>query len=103
MLHANQGFIHPKLKADKLDFSDLSYDSSSDILWIASDKGECLFHCDWARDTVLQRLDLTINTGDKPKRIRKPEGVAFDPDRKKPYVVSDRDGDLYVFRLHEDC
>ena len=74
MLHANHGFVHPELKADKLDFSGLSYDSSSDNLWISSDKGECLFQHDWTRDTVIQRLDLTISTGDKPKRIRKPEG-----------------------------
>ena len=102
VLQPSQGFIHPELKAEKLDFSGLSYDSSSDTLWIVSDKGRCLFQYDWARDTVLQRLDLTISTGDKPKRIRKPEGVAFDPDRNRLYVVSDRDGDLYVFRLHED-
>ena len=101
VLQASQGFIHPELKAEKLDFSGLSYDSSSDTLWITSDKGQCLFQYDWARDTVLQRLDLTISTGEKPKRIRKPEGVAFDPDRRRIYVVSDRDADLYVFQLHD--
>lgn len=103
VLQPSQGFIHPDLKAEKLDFSGLSYDSSSDTLWIVSDKGRCLFQYDWARDTVLQRLDLTISTKDKPKRIRKPEGVAFDPGRKRIYVVSDRDADLYVFKLHDDC
>ena len=101
-LQASQGFIHPELKANKLDFSGLSFDSNSDTLWIASDKGRCLFQYDWARNTVLQRLDLTISTSDKPERIRKPEGVAFDPDRKRMYVVSDRDADLYVFKLHDD-
>ena len=35
--------MHPELKAEKLDFSGLSYDSSSDTLWIVSDKGRCLF------------------------------------------------------------
>ncbi|MEC8732302.1 MAG: SdiA-regulated domain-containing protein [Cyanobacteriota bacterium] len=103
VLQASQGFMHPELKAEKLDFSGLSYDSSSDTLWIVSDKGRCLFQYDWAGDTVLQRLDLTISTGDKPKQIRKPEGVAFDPGRKRMYVVSDRDADLYVFKLHDDC
>ena len=83
MLSANQGFVHPKLKADKLDFSGLSYDNSSDTLWTVSDKGECLFQYDWTLDTVLQRFDLTISTGDKPKRIPKPGGVGFDPDRKR--------------------
>ncbi|AII49540.1 membrane protein [Synechococcus sp. KORDI-52] len=103
VLQASQGFIHPDLKAEKLDFSGLSYDSSSDTLWIVSDKGRCLFQYDWAGDTVLQRLDLTISTGDKPQLIRKPEGVAFDPGRKRMYVVSDRDADLYEFKLHDDC
>ena len=103
VLQPSQGFMHPKLKAEKLDFSGLSYDSSSDTLWIVSDKGRCLFQYDWTGDTVLQRLDLTISTGDNPKRIHKPEGVAFDPGRKRMYVVSDRDADLYVFKLHDDC
>ena len=103
VLQPSQGFIHPELEAEKLDFSGLSYDSSSDSYWIVSDKGRCLFQYDWTGDTVLQRLDLTISTGDKPKRIRKPEGVAVDPGRKRMYVVSDIDADLYVFKLHDDC
>lgn len=103
VLQPSQGFIHPELEAEKLDFSGLSYDSSSDSYWIVSDKGRCLFQYDWTGDTVLQRLDLTISSGDKPKRIRKPEGVAFDPVQKRMYVVSDRDADLYVFKLHDDC
>jgi len=102
VLEANQGFVHPALKDDTLDFSGLSYDSSSDTVWIASDKGQCLFQYDWADDTVLQRLDLTISSDDKTRQIRKPEGVAFDPQHQKIYVVSDRDADLYVFKLHDD-
>ena len=103
VLQPSQGFIHPELEAEKLDFSGLSYDRSNDTFWIVSDKGRCLFQYDWTGDTVLQRLDLTISSGDKPKRIRKPEGVAFDPVQKRMYVVSDRDADLYVFKLHDDC
>ena len=101
-LQASQGFIQPELKSNKLDFSGLSYDSRNDTLWIASDQGQCLFQYDWTSDAVLQRLDLTISSGDKPTMIRKPEGIAFDPQRLKMYVVSDRDGDLYVFQLHDD-
>lgn len=103
VLQPSQEFIHPELEAEKLDFSGLSYDRSNDTFWIVSDKGRCLFQYDWTGDTVLQRLDLTISSGDKPKRIRKPEGVAFDPVQKRMYVVSDRDADLYVFKLHDDC
>ena len=102
VLQASQGFIHPELKADKLDFSGLCFDSSSDTIWIASDKGQCLFQYDLTSDTVVERLDLTTGTGAKSKKIRKPEGIAFDPERKKMYVVSDRDADLYVFQLHDD-
>ena len=102
VLQASQGFIHPELKAEKLDFSGLSYDSRNDNLWIASDKGQCLFLYDWTRDTVLQRLDLSFSTGDKQTKIRKPEGVALDPHRNRMYVVSDRDADLYVFKLHDN-
>ena len=101
-LNASQGFIHPELKANKLDCSGLSYDSRNDTLWIVSDKGQCLFQYDWSRNAVLQRLDLAISSDDKERQIRKPEGIAFDPQRKKIYVVSDRDADLYVFKLHDD-
>ena len=103
VLQPSQVFMHPELEGREARFLGLSYDSSSDTLRIVSDKGRCLFQYDWAGDTVLQRLDLTISTGDKPKQIRKPEGVAFDPGRKRMYVVSDRDADLYVFKLHDDC
>ena len=101
------GFSHPKLGTHQLDFSDLSYDRHRDTLWITSDKGQCVFHYDWHGDAVLQRLDLVIKPkdqpNDKPKRIRKAEGIAIDPDRGRVYVVSDRDARLYVFKLHDSC
>ena len=101
------GFSHPELRSDQLDFSGLSYDRQRDTLWITSDKGQCLFHYDWHGDAVLQRLDLVFTPNDKPndkpKRIRKAEGVAIDPDRGRVYVVSDRDARLYVFNLHDSC
>ena len=101
-LKADMGFAHPKVKPGKLDFSGLSYDSKRHTIWITSDKGQCLFHFDWERDAVLERLDLTISTVGKDKQVRKAEGVAIDPDRNRVYVVSDRDAELYVFKLHDD-
>jgi len=100
LLTPANGFSHPQVKQRKLDFSGLSYDSQRDTLWIASDKGQCLFHYDWKRDQVLQRLDLLLNDGSKSKRVRKAEGVAVDPQRGRVYVVSDRDAELYVFKLN---
>jgi len=100
LLTSANGFSHPQVKQRKLDFSGLSYDSQRDTLWIASDKGQCLFHYDWKRDQVLQRLDLLLNDGSKSRRVRKAEGVAVDPQRGRVYVVSDRDAELYVFKLN---
>ena len=100
LLTAANGFSHPRVGPRKLDFSGLSYDSRRDTIWVASDKGQCLFHYDWKRDQVLQRLDLEFNDGDKARRVRKAEGVAVDPERGRVYVVCDRDAELYVFRLH---
>ena len=100
LLTTANGFSHPKLGPRRLDFSGLSYDSQRDTLWIASDKGQCLCHYDWKRDQVLQRLDLLLNDGSKSRRVRKAEGVAVDPQRGRVYVVSDRDAELYVFKLN---
>ena len=100
LLSEANGFSHPRVGPGKLDFSGLSYDSQRDTLWIASDQGQCLFHYDWKRDQVLQRLDLLLNDGGSSKRVRKAEGIAVDPERGRVYVVSDRDAELYVFKLH---
>ena len=100
MLTAANGFSHPRIGPRKLDFSGLSYDSRRDTIWVSSDKGQCLFHYDWKRDQVLQRLDLLIDDGGPSRRVRKAEGVAVDPDRGRVYVVCDRDAELYVFKLH---
>ncbi|MEC8214877.1 MAG: SdiA-regulated domain-containing protein [Cyanobacteriota bacterium] len=101
LLSTENGFKHPKVEPEKLDFSGLSYDSSRDTIWITSDKGQCLFHYDWNNDRVLQRLELTIDNDGKQKRVRKSEGVAIDPERKRLYVVGERDGHLYTYKIRE--
>ena len=100
LLTTANGFSHPKIGPRRLDFSGLSYDSRRDTLWTASDHGQCLFHYDWTRDRVLQRLDLLLDDGGKSRRVRKAEGIAVDSERGRVYVVSDRDVELYVFKLH---
>ena len=69
---------------------------------VPSDQARWLFQYNWTHETLLQCRSLAMSTGDKQKKIRKPEGVAFDPHRNRMYVVSDRDADLYVFKLHDD-
>ena len=102
LLNSSNGFEHPRVGPNKLDFSGLSYDSSRDTIWITSDKGQCLYHYDWNNDRVLQRLDLIIDNDGKRERVRKSEGVAIDPKRGRLYVVSERDGRLYVFQLNDN-
>ena len=100
LLNETNGFVHPTVSPDKLDFSGLSYDAERNTIWITSDKGQCLFHYDWTNNRVIQRLDL-IRKGDKPSsKVRKSEGVAIDPARQRLYVVSERDGDLFTYQIH---
>ena len=99
LLNDSNGFVHPTVGAEKLDFSGLSYDAERNTICITSDKGQCLFDYDWNQDRVLQRLDLVVEDDQQPKRIRKSEGVAIDSARQRLYVVSERDGRLYVFNI----
>ena len=100
LLNDTNGFNHPDLAIDKLDFSGLSYDSSRDTFWITSDKGQCLFHYDWKKNGVIQRLDLNRKADKSSAKVRKSEGVAIDPAKQMLYVVSERDGDLYTYRIN---
>ena len=100
LLKETNGFNHPDLAIDKLDFSGLSYDSSRDTFWITSDKGQCLFHYDWKKNGVIQRLDLNRKADKSSAKVRKSEGVAIDPAKQMLYVVSERDGDLYTYRIN---
>ena len=65
-----------------------------------SDKGECLFHYDWNNNRVLQRLELTIQGDGKQKRVRK---IRRGGDRsgKETYVVGERDGHLYTYKIQK--
>ena len=77
-LNEKHGFKHPRIKSEKLDFSGLSYDYTSDTIWITSDKGECLFHFNFDDKQVLNRLDLPRESDTQSKRVAKSEGIAFD-------------------------
>ena len=102
LLSDTNGFSHAQISKKKLDFSGISYDCSRDTFWISSDKGQCLYHYNWQRNHVLQRLELTRETGQGSSKVRKAEGIAIDPKRQRLYVVSDRDGDLYIYQIHPD-
>ena len=100
-LNEKYGFKHPRIKSEKLDFSGLSYDYTSDTIWITSDKGECLFHFNFDDKQVLNRLDLPRESDTQSKRVAKSEGIAFDPNNQRLYIVSERDCELYIYQLHD--
>lgn len=100
-LSEKYGFKHPRINSKKLDFSGLSYDHSRDTIWITSDKGECLFHFDWNKKKVLNRLDLPRDSEIQSKRVAKSEGIAFDPINQRLYIVSERECELYIYQLHD--
>ena len=79
----------------------LSYDHSRNTIWITSDKGECLFHFNFNDKKVLSRLDLPRESDTQSKRVTKSEGVAFDPNNQRLYIVSERDCELYIYQLHD--
>ena len=100
-LNEKHGFKHPRIKSEKLDFSGLSCDYTSDTIWITSDKGECLFHFNFVDKKVLNRLDLPRESDTQSKRVAKSEGIAFDPNNRRLYIVSERDCELYIYQLHD--
>ena len=100
-LNEKHGFKHPRIKSKKLDFSGLSYDHTRNTIWITSDKGECLFHFNFNDKKVLSRLDLPRESDTQSKRVTKSEGVAFDPNNQRLYIVSERDCELYIYQLHD--
>ncbi|WP_413440142.1 SdiA-regulated domain-containing protein [Synechococcus sp. MIT S1220] len=99
VLDQSNGFEHPKLTEKKLDYSGLSFDCSRNLIWIASDKGECIYLYDWIQNRVVQRIDLQRSLQSKKKLIRKIEGVAVDWKGEYLYAVSERDCTLYSYKI----
>ena len=101
ILNEKHGFKHPRIKSEKLDFSGLSCDHTRDTIWIISDKGECLFHFNLNEKMVFNRLDLPRASENQSKRVAKSEGIAFDPNKQRLYIVSERECELYIYQLHD--
>ena len=104
VLDEERGFSVPGLPQEKLDVSGIGYDSRRDILWLVSDKGQCLFVYDYHRHRVLQRFSLGFRAGRGKgigtyQRIKKAEGVAISPDGENLFVVSDKEARLYVYAI----
>jgi uncharacterized protein YjiK len=82
-----------ELRRDTLNFSkDVSgiyFDNVDNTLWILSDESQRIF-----------KTDLSGNPIDEFKiNVTQPEGITFNKDHTKLYIVSDKNGSLYVFNL----
>lgn len=75
-----------------LDYSAASYDPVEDKLWILSDESN-----------LLAKTDLEGNFIEGFSfEIQQAEGVAFDPEEKLIYLISDRTGELFTYHFDEE-
>jgi len=71
------------------DVSGIFYDDTDSTLWILSDESKRIF-----------KTDLSGNQIDEFKiKVVQPEGITFNKDRTKLYLVSDKTESLYIFNL----
>jgi len=99
ILDATSGFIDDDIDAAEIDFSGIQYDQSRSLFWIISDEAKRLFLYDLNLDRVLQSAALSFAKDGEFREIEQAEGVAVDPRSHRLYVVSDEEGQLYVFDL----
>jgi len=98
ILDEKKGFDDDEIKARKIDYSGLCfYSTSNQIFWIVSDKSKRIFLYDWEKDKVIKSFPLAYSKNGKEREIEKAEGITYNPDNKRLYIVSDEEARLYVF------
>ena len=70
------------------DASGIYFDSADNRLWILSDESQMIIQTDLSGNEVFQKYYIDI---------KQPEGITFNKDGTKLYIVSDINGSLYVF------
>ena len=70
------------------DASGIYFDSKENKLWILSDESQMIIQTDLSGIEVFQKYNINI---------KQPEGITFNKDGTKLYIVSDINGSLYVF------
>jgi uncharacterized protein YjiK len=99
-LSAAAGFADPDTPDKKLDVSGLSHDPGGNDLWIVSDQAGRVFRYDLENGRATSAALLYRKDGEV-KRIKKAEGVAYDAEARRLYVVNDRakKSRLFVFEV----
>ena len=83
-----------ELSRDTLSFlkdaSGIYFDSTYNKLWILSDENQMIFQTNLSGSEILGRYKI---------KVKQPEGITFNKDGTKLYIVSDNSGSLYVFNF----
>ena len=94
------GFSDDQIKSKRIDYSGICYDSSRQGFWIVSDRAKRLFLYSWKKDRVLQSFALGYQQDGEYRKIEKAEGVAYNPDTQRLYIVNDMTARLYIYAIH---
>lgn len=97
VLDTGNGFVDDEVRGDRVDYSGICYDPSRKSFWIVSDRARRVFLYDPAANRVVQSAALGYCRNGKYKQVKKAEGVAYDPESNRLYIVSDKEVRLYVF------
>ena len=96
-LDVRNGFVDDGRPGHEVDYSGICYDPSRAAFWIVSDKAERIYLYDRSANRVVQSAALGYGANGEYEPVEKAEGVAYDPDRNRLYVVSDKEVALYVY------
>lgn len=98
-LDADRGFVDPGTSAGDIDYSGICFDPSRGLFWIVSDKARRVYLFDPDTGQVVQSAPLAYSKSGEFREVAKAEGVAYDSETSRLYVVSDEEVRLYVFEV----
>lgn len=97
VLDARRGFVDPSGKDRRIDYSGICFDPAEGLFWIASDDACRVYLYHPAQGRVVQSLPLTYGRRGKLEEVTSAEGIAYDSQEGRLYIVSDDEARLYVF------
>jgi uncharacterized protein YjiK len=80
---------HRTLITSMSDISDIYYDNDEKITWLLSDEDHAIFRFN-SGGVLIEELTIEVS---------QPEGLAYDKQNNFIYVVSDKTGELFVYKL----
>ena len=97
LLDAHNGFTDPEVSGAEIDYSGICHDPTRAAFWIVSDKARRLYLYAPRDNRVVHSSALGYGKDGAFRKVKKAEGVAFDPASRRLYIVSDEEVRLYVY------